>query len=358
MKSEMAIGNRSKREIKMIELKNDSLEFSFPKVHKDAKLTIDFQRTLRIPDDDNDYPLPPGLGSFPLRHVDDFAAGVPESWIAHGGVMLPMYQSEALWLNFPSGSLMRYGEAYPFAVKIATGKIDAVTGHEWSTGLHRDPQDYVVTPEQPWLDGYCVEKGIIRQFVAMPLGSGYSVEEQLTGAGEYGGIQIIAYPLKREVYENYLKEHKGAAELMIATDTGVYACKPDMGLAPGGRMRQEIFDDPFDLEDWDTEHSSRCFMHIANSLVWRAITGDVPPTPPPTANEYESAGLPWFDYYNETATAVDGSKILSKVKSVVNMGKQKGDNPLPENESVTPETIVQLRSHLTEDQVREGEWGQ
>jgi hypothetical protein len=31
----------------------------------------------------------------------------------------------------------------------------------------------VVLPEQPWLDGYCVEKGYIRQFVAMPLGEGY-----------------------------------------------------------------------------------------------------------------------------------------------------------------------------------------
>ena len=131
-----------------------------------------------------------------------------------------------------------------------------------------------------------------------------------------------------------------------------------MGLAPGGRMSQEIYDDPFNLEDWDTEHSSRCFMHIANSLVWRAITGDVPPTPPPTAKEYESAGLPWFDYYNEAGSAVQGSKILNKVKSVVNMGKQKGDNPLPENESVTPENIVKLRGHLTKDQVREGEWGQ
>ena len=24
-----------------------------------------------------------------------------------------------------------------------------------------------------------------------------------------------------------------------------------MGLAPGGRMRQEIFEDPFDFEDWE-----------------------------------------------------------------------------------------------------------
>ena len=65
----------------MIELRQDHLVFSFPDVHPDARLTIDFQRTLRIPDDDRTYPLPPGLGSFPLRHVDDFAERLPGTWL-------------------------------------------------------------------------------------------------------------------------------------------------------------------------------------------------------------------------------------------------------------------------------------
>ena len=56
----------------MIELKHDSLVFSFSEVHPDAQLTINFQRTLRIPDDGKDYPLPPGLGQFPMKHVDDY----------------------------------------------------------------------------------------------------------------------------------------------------------------------------------------------------------------------------------------------------------------------------------------------
>ena len=46
----------------MIELKRDRLVFSFPDVHPEARLAIDFQRTLRIPDDGKTYPLPPGLG--------------------------------------------------------------------------------------------------------------------------------------------------------------------------------------------------------------------------------------------------------------------------------------------------------
>lgn len=44
----------------MIELKKDALVFTFPEVHPEAKLRVELQRTLRIPDDGRDYSLPPG----------------------------------------------------------------------------------------------------------------------------------------------------------------------------------------------------------------------------------------------------------------------------------------------------------
>jgi hypothetical protein len=328
----------------MIELRENKLLFTFPEVHADARLSIDFQRTLRIPDDERTYPLPPGLGRFPVRHVDDFPTKVPPRWLEHGGVMLPMYQSEALWLYFLGG--------YPCAVRVATGKIDAVTGKALRPGLERQPQNYLPIPEQPWLDGYCVEKGVIRQFVAMPLGAGYTAEEQITGKAEHGGLQLIVHPMKAEAYERYGSRVErtfvlGAA-LMSPRVTG------ELGLAPGGRMRQQIFDDPYELSDWDQEHVSRCFVHIANSLVWRQITGEHPPTVPPTASEYAKAGLPWFDYYAEGLSAVPGSTILQKLKSVVQLGKEKGDVPLPENEPVHATPVIELRRGMKRDQVREG----
>ena len=142
----------------------------------------------------------------------------------------------------------------------------------------------------------------------------------------------------------------------LANDVCFSLAEPcaDMGLAPGGRMRQEIYDDPFKLGDWDLDQKSRCFVHLTNSLVWRAITGDTPPTVPFTAKEYTDHGLPWFDYYSDNSTALKGSEKLNDLKSVVEMGKEKGDNPLPENESVTPGKIVELRKGLRKGQVREG----
>ena len=345
----------------MIELLNGELVFSFPDVHPCAKLRLHFQRTLRIPDDGHDYPLPPGLGPFPLRHVDDFAANVPASWRERGGVMFPMFQSEAMWIAFSCGQDPERGVGYPFALKVATGKINAATGQAWANGLHQRPQDYLVAPRQPWLDGYCVEKGVIRQFIAMPLGTGYSVEEQITGAAEFGGVQLIAYPMKRAVFERRFPKSEWrslglgqVAYAMPRRSAKTECVESAMGLAPGGRMKQEIYDDPFGFDDWDLTQSSRCFVHLANSLAWRAITGEAPPTMPPTAKQYAEVGLPWFDYYDETATAVGGSGLLAKLKSVLGMGKAKGETPLPENESCAPQHTVPLKPKRTGNEVREG----
>jgi hypothetical protein len=331
----------------MIELKKNVLRFSFPEVHKDAVLEVEFQRTLRIPDDGRHYPLPAGLGRFPLRHVDDFE-DVPALWRRHGGVMLPMYQSEAMWLNFSSPY------RYPFALRVAAGKIDAVTGGEWSEGLQRREQNYLVVPSQPWLDGFCVEKGTIRQFVAMPLGAGYTAEEQITGIAEHGGLQLQAYPLKAEAWER-MRQPAMRRRAMFESDIALsVGSAPDMGLAPGGRMRQEIYEDHFEWKDWDRSMSSRCFVHLVNSLVWRAMTGKRPPTTPPTSKEYRRAGVPWFDYYDDRRTAVDGSEVLAALRSVAELGAEKGDVPLPENESVEVERVRHVGKKKRPNQVREG----
>ena len=320
----------------MITLEDDHLVFRFPDVHPHATCSIDLQRTLRIPDDGKRHPLPPGLGSFPLRHLDDFTPRGPENWRERGGVIMPMHQAEAMWLNFTAhrGDL---GVEYPFVVKVATGKINAISGEEWCGHLNRDPQDYAVIPNQPWLDGYCVEKGLIRQFVAMPLGAGYSVEEQLTGAAEHGGLQIMVWPMKAEGYEQLVEKERERRELVAErmVPSVHYQMSPlenrtEMGLAPGGRMRQEIYDDPYGLDAWDQRHASRCFVTIANSAQWIAITGERPPTEPPTAAQYTAHGLPWFDYYDGDAKAIEGAETLGKLKSVRERDEAEGLDGWPE----------------------------
>lgn len=354
----------------MLELQRNTLRFRFPEVHADASFEVEFQRTLRIPDDGKSYPLPPGLGAFPVKHVDDFKERVPAKWAERGGVMFPMFQSEAMWINFHTSRNYERGNAYPMAVRIATGKVSAVTGKQWTVGFNAE--DYLVAPPQPWLDGYVVEKGVIRQFVAAPLGWGFSAEEQITGKAEHGGVQIEIIPMKAEVYERRFPKRQNVMrgvslcdfdyERCDADETAV-ACAAapaaDMGLAPGGRMKQQIHADPYDFDDWDVSKRQRVFVHLANSLVWKAITGHEPPHPPATAAMYTKAGLPWYEHYKDDAKTLAGTGITASLKSVMQMGFQKGLGILPENQSaeIKPEQTKQLADKpKNPNEVREGSW--
>lgn len=318
----------------MIGLSGDELIFHFPEVHQDAMCRVSFQRTLRIPDDNRDYPLPPGLGRFPLRHVEDHASRLPESWARRSGVLLPMYQAEALWINFSSRS------DYPFAIKIAAGKVNAVTGEPWRNELQKKPQDYVVLPDQPWIDGFCVAKGMVRQFVAMPLGEGYTAEEQITGEAEHGGLQIIAYPMKRDRYERIRHRRD-----MVLAEASYCDIGSAMGLAPGGLMRQEIYEDEYGFNAWDMAHSSRCFVHILNSRQWSSTTSCAMPTEPISAASYTQAGLPWFEYYDEGKSAVSGAGVLAKLLSVA-AGYVKGEKTMPGNSSIEVSSVEKAGSEI------------
>ena len=329
----------------MTELDNDQLVFRFPDVHPDAACRISFQRTLRIPDDGRDYPLPPGLGCFPLRHVDDHAARVPKAWRRHGGVFLPMHQSEATWISFDG--------AYPMAVKVAAGKIDALTGRRWRNTLADDPQNYLVVPDQPWLDGFCVEKGLIRQFVAMELGEGYTAEEQLTGAARHGGLQIAVVPMKRSVYDALQRARRDIVACYASYPQAPQAAqspRQEMGLAPGGRMRQEVYEDTHGLDAWDQSSRSRCFAHVLNSVQYFHVTGSAPPHRPPTAAQYAEAGLPWFEYYAADGRALRGSRKLAALDSVAEKSRQKGLRP-KDDEPAFPKVVKKLTRGAT---VREG----
>jgi len=328
----------------------DELDEEFLSLLPEFDAKVSFQRTLRIPDDGKDYALPPGLGHFPLRHVDDFPR-VPDAWKKRGGVMMPMHVTEAMWLSFSS--------EYPMALKVGAGGICAVSGERWSATLHPRPQNYVVLPWQPWLDGFRVSEGVIRQFVAMPLGTGLTVEQQLTGEETWGGVQLQAFPMKPETYWSqtlrakleraWRSRGKPAEEYRYRgakfSKCAAGAAAPAMGLGAGGRMKQEITSDPHGLDSWSTTITSRCFVHLCLAPDWRRLTGTRPPHRPPTAKDYTNAGLPWFDYHHGQP-AVPGETALTHVKSVNTLVGEKTGLTLPDNEPVEPGHVVVLKPRV------------
>ena len=246
-----------------------------------------------------------------------------------------------MWLNFHNDG-PDWDLDFPVAIKIAAGKINAVTGEGWRAGLHRAPQDYVVSPEQPWLDGFAIEEGVIRQFVAMPLGDGYSVEEQLTGEAEWGGLQISVVPLKAKVWQakrRAWEEARSRPQRLRMSSASMmesmsYSMAAPMGLAAGGRMRQVIYPDPFKIEDWDIAAADRVFVTLQHAKDWKAITGEAALNEPPTAKAYSDAGLPWFEYYGKDQAALPGGVKLGGVKSVANLFKQMTGATLPNSQDV------------------------
>jgi hypothetical protein len=294
------------------------------------RFAVSYQRTLRLPDDGRTYPLPPGLGTFPIRRLEEFADRVPESWLGPGGVFLPMYQREALWLGFEAAWWK------PSAVKVGLGGINALTGDPWDGTLRPDPQDYAVCPPQPWLDGIKVGSEQVRQFVAMPLGSGTTVESQLAGEERVGGLQIVVFaPRPGRFPEEAPPGEQARGMVMAMSPTSAV-----MGLAAGGKMRQKVYPDPHGIETWDPENRGVLHVHIVNSEQYRALTGSGPPPSPVDARAYTDRGFPWFDLYDEEAGDLATRQALAGIKSIREVERGLGGEPGPEPSIEVPDSQV------------------
>ncbi|MFI2433386.1 hypothetical protein [Streptomyces sp. NPDC018693] len=301
-------------------------------------VAVRFMRTLRLPETGT-HPLPPGLGQFPVRRISDYPDTAPAEWLARGGVMLPVYLREAMWLSF-AGSLE------PAALQVGVGKVCAVSGKRWSDRLSRHPQNYVVLPRQPWLDGINSGKGTVRQFVAVPLGLGATVEGQVTGEEVWGGIQLQAFRLNEQRLAEWHEAQRrlarprfgggdgapppapgGVSAPMAAAAPAAPAAAPRaaaaMGLGVGGSMRQEVYQDDRSPKDWAKEPAGRVFVHLVTPPEWRRITGEAPPPSPVDRAAYTAAGLPWFDYYDQDAEDLSPTDALGAVKPV---GEWLGDD--------------------------------
>jgi hypothetical protein len=185
-----------------------------------------------MPDDNKLHQLPQSLGTFPLYNVDAFRSRLPDHIAERSGIFFPMWQRgnhesslsspaesncefvciEAMWFGFENMS-----QNSKYVIRINMGNINAISGLPIQELAGK--QDYVVVPGQPWLDGVALEPGVARQFVAMPcksffkqqygssttkettvpVGGGYTVEGQITGNENFGGIQVEVIPSYQKV---------------------------------------------------------------------------------------------------------------------------------------------------------------
>jgi len=375
-----------------IEAQNGNVIFKHPK----GSFTVTLHRTVRLPEDGKTHALPPSVGVFPVKRVDDYRDKVPGEWVKHGGIFLPMYEREALWLGFTRNY------RFPCAVKVAAGKINAVSGKPWSPELapadesdSKNPrQDYMVAPPQPWLDGFNTGEGKIRQFVATAMGKGYTVEGQVSGEEKFGGLQLLVVPAT----DKFLKKqrsgprgqsasdpieggvfhlqgmgevHDGDAMIGAAINSVYSSAAPtagvmrsagmqpqrkslvhkgaQMGLGAGGEMVQKIYPDPHGIDTWDASGAGRLFIHMVDATLWKKITGEEAPASPLGAGDYNG---PYYQVSDGGAGDVPASETLTNVKTVGQKDKEHGFEG-QQDDSPAEGYPVLLAST---DTVRDGEW--
>jgi hypothetical protein len=116
-------------------------------------------------------------------------------------------------------------------------------------------------------------------------------------------------------------------------------------------MAQQVFADAYGMDCWSRDHHDRCFVHLSNSLAWKAITGQDVPTMPFTAADYSRRGYPWYEAYSEMPS-LSGTTHTKALKSVVSMDASSGGPPIVlDNES------AHIKLHQVMKVVRDGKWG-
>lgn len=252
----------------MIECREDALVFSFPEVHPDARCTVAFQRTLRLPSEGAGHPLPPGLGRYRL-----------EGGEACDDYVFPMYQSEALQVLFIGW--------YPFTLKVTADGRNLITGRSAGDERFWRPGEYTAFPSHHWMEWFCLGAREGRQIVARPL-AGEGTHSGLSG------ISVSLHPMKGERYEEYRRQRNAASGACF------YAQEERAGSPKlGGTL--------FGSETWDFTLHGGCTVSPLNTETYRRLTGLAPGWAPPGREDYASAGLPWRESYGADAAVLAAS---------------------------------------------------
>lgn len=312
---------------------------------KIGPLSVTFHRTVRVVEGRVPANLPPSLGHIRTFEVKDYRERCPELW-EDAGIFIGLHDTEALWMSFHASQ--------PVALLVGAGSINAINGQLLGTKL--ETGNYVVTPPQPWLDGWKAEDGTVYQFVATPheKGKGKTVAEQLIGDksktggiglalfepkeplagihkpdegygfdpyGDYGMPMASPGPTYDSAFSNTSSEWVGTGKMksrLSAAGVARAAAAPrrqsfrEMGLGKGGKIRQKVYSDPYGLDKWKELPSQTRAIYIVHAELLAEITGQTIQKPV-TQEQYGGA---WFGLNDQEKSDVKGTDAFTGLKSV------------------------------------------
>ena len=290
-------------------------------------------------DPDKTSNLPPSLGYFEIYKVADYKDNCPKSWESEG-YFLAMHDKEAMWLSFHSDE--------PVALLVGAGGINAVTGEKLGIDLVKD--NYLVTPPQPWLDGWKGEDGAVFQFVTTEYkeGEGLTVGEQIMGDKcKTGGMGFAVHvakdreALKEKVYPKQ-KWLLGVDEDSTTTDydcgesfafantktlsapsrsshwkaggqnVNRVACS-EVGVGKGGKITQKVYTDPHGLEVWTEKPEATMAVYLIDGASFTQITGKPMPPLPKDVRDYMGK---WYGLHDKKEKDVPGTDKFTGLATV------------------------------------------
>ncbi|PVH90223.1 hypothetical protein DM02DRAFT_683510 [Periconia macrospinosa] len=305
--------------------------------------------------------------TIPFTNVAAHATQLPADMQIKSSLLLPMYQSDAAWIQFA------VKKPYAYLVKISVDGINAIVdepaAEDESTRARRKEkhakgpaslQDYIVVPEQLWLDGHADVEGNVQQF-ALPLPK---PDQQINRAMRHIQFEIMpcvqAPPepvesdeysivvrtftprelvfktncddtiecLKRRVQDRdgipvsqqrmlycildtrKLSDYeipKGATIHLVLRLLG--GSEPhELKITPDGKRKQVVHPDPKG-EEWLRERTVVFKVHMVGPAVYRAVTGVAPPLGPIGKDKYEAHGVRYLDEYEEASDDAATAKV-------------------------------------------------
>ena len=259
-------------------------------------------------------------GACSFTHARTIRTVCPNSWTQSNSFFIPLYQREALWLGFDGESW------HPTALVVGADGVNVITGQPWDAPLAGAPQNYVVVPDQPWLDGIRTRIGLVRQFVAMPLGRGFTLAEQVGQRSAHNGIQLRVHEAKPGRFPDEAPVRSNLdAPLMMRSP--IHSA---MGIGAGGTIVQKIYPDLYGFDTWESDGPPPAQIYIVNTEQFSWITGEAPPPPTISAADYTKRGFPWLELWDAERGDLGSQSVLEHVKSIGAIGTSSNDLSSPE----------------------------
>lgn len=250
------------------------VSFADNEIQVGESLTIAFEATLRIPEDGEHYVVPSGLAPLPFYRTEDFADRVPVRWKKRSGIMIPLHPWEATWICLSSRSWR------PNAIKVRVGNLNGLTGRRYRSRLSAKPQDYLVCPQEPWIDRVHLGRQGLRQLIA-PAYAGHVAHSR---------IQLAVFEPGAGRFPEGTPHDDSAAHQLYLTDN-----RAPRALCLGARwpVSEWIQPDPYGIETWDQDCVTLLDVYVMDSASFHEVTGKEPPASPISRRDYESFKIPW-----------------------------------------------------------------